>query len=43
MEEILKFVEKEIDRVKKLKLYTMEEDGEDIECYDGEVNRIYLA
>ena len=50
MEELLKFVEKEIDRVKRMKLYTIDEDGEEIECYDGEcifhdgeVNGMYLA
>ena len=49
MEKLLKFVEKEIDRVKRMKLYTIDEDGEEIEYYedcifhDGEVNGMYLA
>lgn len=36
MEELLKFVEKEIDRVGKMKLYGMDENGEEVECFDGE-------
>lgn len=36
MEELLKYIEEEIERVRKIKLYTMDEDGEEIECYDGE-------
>lgn len=36
MEELLKFVEYKINKVGKRKLYTMDEDGNEIECYDGE-------
>ncbi|MBU3811239.1 MAG: hypothetical protein H9893_06255 [Candidatus Niameybacter stercoravium] len=43
MEELLKFVKREIERVSSMKLYTVDENGEEIECYDGEVNGMYLA
>lgn len=36
MEELLKFVEKEITKLRNTKLSTMDEDGEEIECYDVE-------
>lgn len=36
MQELLKFVEEEIERVKNMKLCTIGEDGEEIEDYDGE-------
>lgn len=36
MEELLKFVEDEIKKARGMKLYTVDENGEEEECYDGE-------
>lgn len=36
MEELLEYVNKQIELLSKVKLNTMDEDGNELECFDGE-------